>query len=191
LKKNIKVYGIRALQSNHSIPFYEELSKRSGTVSIHFNSFKLIVDMFLAICYREANPQQLEEFKEEVQKEGKMTEELTEIFDTLSKPNPEKKKETEKKLPSYEEWYDLSNDSNRLPTYFWEENRKKWVDNAHRNQQSTTTTKPPVTKVESGESTSEEKPKKEEPKKETKPKVEKKTSSRKKSITKKKRKSKK
>jgi len=47
--------------------------------------------MFLAICYRESNPQQLESFKEEVQKEGKMTEELGIIFNTLSKPNPKKK----------------------------------------------------------------------------------------------------
>jgi len=70
-ERNIKVYGIRALNSNHSIPFYEELSIRSGTVSIHFNNLNLIVDMFLAICYREAHPQQLENFKEEVKKKMK------------------------------------------------------------------------------------------------------------------------
>jgi len=96
--KNIKVYGIRALQVERAKLFYEELSRRSGVVSIHFDNFNLIVDMFLAICYREANPEQLENFKEEVQKEGKMTKELGEIFDTLSKPNPEKKKNKKKKI---------------------------------------------------------------------------------------------
>jgi hypothetical protein len=55
----VKIYGVKALNSTHSIPFYEELSERSGAVSINFNSFKLIVDMFLAICYREASPQKL------------------------------------------------------------------------------------------------------------------------------------
>lgn len=29
----VKVYGVRALNSTHSIPFYDTLSERSGTVS--------------------------------------------------------------------------------------------------------------------------------------------------------------
>jgi hypothetical protein len=43
----VKIYGVRALNSTHAIPFYEEMSERTGTVSIKFNNFKLIVDMFL------------------------------------------------------------------------------------------------------------------------------------------------
>jgi hypothetical protein len=71
VSRGVKIYGVRALDSNSAIPFYEELSELSGAVSIHFNSFKvgfglklieffqLIVDMFLAICYREASSEKL------------------------------------------------------------------------------------------------------------------------------------
>ena len=45
--------------------------------------------MFLAICYREASPEKLAEFQQEVQSEGKMNEEMGKIFESLAKPNPE------------------------------------------------------------------------------------------------------
>jgi len=146
LKKKIKVYGIRALNQNRAIPFYEELSKRSGVVSIHFNSFNLIVDMFLAICYREANPDKLENFKEEVKKEGKMTEELNQIFDTLAQPNPEKKVEKDKKLPSNESWYDLSKDTVSTPQFMLDPNSGKWVKYSSTNTNTSGTKTVPKSK---------------------------------------------
>eukprot|EP00026_Physarum_polycephalum_P003625 Phypoly_transcript_03638.p1 GENE.Phypoly_transcript_03638~~Phypoly_transcript_03638.p1 ORF type:complete len:690 (+),score=148.68 Phypoly_transcript_03638:252-2321(+) len=122
----VKVYGVRALNSNHSIPFYQEMSERSGTVSITFNSFHLIVDMFLAICYREASAEKLQEFQEEVQKEGKMTEEMGTIFETLSKPNPTiPQSEKKKKKKCSEPWYDLDMD-NGSPQYKMDAQTKKW-----------------------------------------------------------------
>jgi hypothetical protein len=70
VQMGVKIYGVRALNVHRAIPFYEELAERSGAVSINFNSFKvcisvtfltvkLIVDMFLAICYREASTEKL------------------------------------------------------------------------------------------------------------------------------------
>lgn len=38
-EKGVKIYGMRALNSTHAIPFYEEMSDRSGGVSINFQSF--------------------------------------------------------------------------------------------------------------------------------------------------------
>ena len=65
--------------------------------------------MFLAICYREASAEKLQEFQEEVQKEGKMTEEMGTIFETLSKPNPTipQTSEKKKKKKSSEPWYGI------------------------------------------------------------------------------------
>jgi len=120
----VKIYGVRALSCTYAIPFYEELSERSGAVSINFQSFKLIVDMFLAICYREASPQKLQAFEEEVKQEGKMNAELGSIFQTLSKPNAEIKKE--KKMRSDQPWYDFSKDNGK-PEYKWDEKSKMWV----------------------------------------------------------------
>jgi hypothetical protein len=124
----VKIYGVRALNCSYASPFYEEMSERTGTVSITFQSFKLIVDMFLAICYREASSEKLQEFKEEVKKEGKMTEELSTIFETLSQPNPEKKtKEEVKSLHrSTATWYMIEND-NGSPSYQWDKKSKRWI----------------------------------------------------------------
>ena len=66
--KGVKVYGVRALHSNHAIPFYEEMAERTGAISIHFSNFHLIVDMFLAICYRESGGEKLEQFEKEITK---------------------------------------------------------------------------------------------------------------------------
>jgi hypothetical protein len=85
----VKVYGVRALDNRHARYFYEvlyfmvpqprvllrfsqELSAQTGTVSIHFTSFDLIVQMFLAICYRESSSEQLKKFRQEMKDEGKM-----------------------------------------------------------------------------------------------------------------------
>jgi len=120
----IKLYGVRALNQTNAIPFYEELAERSGGVSINFQSFKLIVDMFLAICYREASPEKLQAFEQEVKDKGNMNEELGNIFETLAKPNLEIKKEKEKTLKSPEHWFDIAND-NGSPQYEWDGN--KWI----------------------------------------------------------------
>jgi len=139
----VKVYGVRALNSVHAIPFYQEMSEKSGTVSINFNSFHLIVDMFLAICYREASAEKLAEFQEEVKKEGKMTEEMGTIFETLAQPNPEIPKEDkkkEKKKKSNESWYNIELD-NGSPQYKMDQETKAWTPfHSHKASYTTPTT---------------------------------------------------
>jgi hypothetical protein len=122
----VKIYGIRALGNEYAIPFYEGISSRTGTVSIHFSNFKLIVDMFLAICYREASAEQLQKFTEEVKRDGKMTQELGDIFETLAKPNPERKEDRSDKLGQNYPWYNISLD-NGSPQYTWSSMKKRWV----------------------------------------------------------------
>jgi len=125
-EKGVKIYGVRALSNEYAKAFYEELSARTGAISIHFNNFNLIVDMFLAICYREASSTHLEEFKQEVKQEGKMTQELAQVFDTLSQPNPEKAKNPEKKFKLSDPWYNIENDKG-APSYMKDANSGKWV----------------------------------------------------------------
>jgi hypothetical protein len=124
-EKGVKIYGVRALSNEYAKAFYEELSARTGAVSIHFNNFNLIVDMFLAICYREASSTHLEEFKQEVKQEGKMTQELAQVFDTLEQPNPEKKS-NEKKFKLNDPWYNIENDKG-TPSYMKDASGVKWV----------------------------------------------------------------
>jgi len=122
--KGVKIYGVRALNNPHAIPFYEELGAKTGGLSINFSNFNLIVDMFLAICYREASSQHLEEFKQEVKQDGKMTQELAQVFETLEKPNAEKEKTPEKKFKVNDPWYNIANDTGS-PQYMRQGG--KWV----------------------------------------------------------------
>jgi len=126
----VKIYGVRALNSDHAKYFYEELSERSGAVSIRFQSFQLIVDMFLAICYRESGLEKLKQFQEEVQtrqsEESSSTkEEMNQIFETLAKPNTEVKKEKPKVMKCSESWYDISKDSGH-PQYEYYPKLGRW-----------------------------------------------------------------
>jgi len=122
----VKVYGVRALNNTYAIPFYETISERSGAISISFKNFHLIVDMFLAICYREASKEKLQKFEEEVKQDGKMNPEMNQIFETLAKPNQEikKKKETEKDK-FIGEWYNIEKDTGSCQ-YDYDEKTKKW-----------------------------------------------------------------
>eukprot|EP01097_Dermamoeba_algensis_P003083 TRINITY_DN2242_c0_g1_i1.p1 TRINITY_DN2242_c0_g1~~TRINITY_DN2242_c0_g1_i1.p1 ORF type:complete len:476 (+),score=127.20 TRINITY_DN2242_c0_g1_i1:87-1514(+) len=122
----VKIYGIRALNCHYAAPFYEEISERTGGIAITFKNFGLIVDMFLAICYREASPQQLTAFAEEVKDQGKMNAELGNIFQTLAQPNMTVSKE---KKPSRSKavWYEIENDTNKTPSYAWDSWKKTWV----------------------------------------------------------------
>jgi len=129
-EKGVKIYGVRALNVNEDIPFYEELSSRTGAVSINFNDFNLIVNMFLAICYRESSSKQLEAFREEVKEKGKMSKEMDQIFDTLQQPNPEKRKVSlesndhgKRNLP----WYNHDLQSNVPPSYMYNADTGKWL----------------------------------------------------------------
>jgi len=124
----VKVYGVRALDYEEACPFYEELSERSGAVSIRFKHFHLIVDMFLAICYRESSQEKLQKFQEEVETKagGKVSEEMGQIFETLAQPNPEIKKDQKRGTRACTSpWYDISKDSGS-PQYQWNESTQKW-----------------------------------------------------------------
>jgi len=133
----VKIYGVRALNNDHAKPFYEELGAKTGAISIQFKNFNLIVDMFLAICYREASATHLEEFKAEVKQEGKMTQELAQVFDTLEKPNPEKQTSAEKKFKVQDPWYNTDNDKGS-PSFMKENG--KWVAYKANSTASTSTT---------------------------------------------------
>jgi len=75
------------------------------------------VDMFLAICYREASPSKLAEFQEEMKTEGKVNEEMGTILESLAKPNYEiKSEEPAVKKKSTHAWYDISRDNGK-PQY--------------------------------------------------------------------------
>ncbi|PRP80866.1 hypothetical protein PROFUN_11421 [Planoprotostelium fungivorum] len=121
--KGVKIYGVRALNQAHASPFYEEISYRTGGRPIQFKNFDSIVQMFLAICYREASPAKLQEFQAQMAKEGKMEEdtEVAQIMDELAKPNVkvEDTGRDAKKSSRYvaQAWFDFS--MSCATQYYW------------------------------------------------------------------------
>lgn len=122
---DVKVYGVRALNSVHSIPFMKKWLLEAGAISIHFSNFHLIVDMFLAICYRESSPEQLSQFQNEIQAEGRMDAELQSVFTTLAQPNQEKSSESKNR--SNEPWFDLTQSQHWLPSFSYDASQGHWI----------------------------------------------------------------
>eukprot|EP01113_Clastostelium_recurvatum_P000510 TRINITY_DN10233_c0_g3_i1.p1 TRINITY_DN10233_c0_g3~~TRINITY_DN10233_c0_g3_i1.p1 ORF type:complete len:405 (+),score=99.60 TRINITY_DN10233_c0_g3_i1:78-1292(+) len=126
----VKVYGVQAFTNENSRPFYEELSERSGTVSIQFNHFHLIVDMFLAICYRESGKEKLKQFEESHKREGNMSSEMSKIFNTLALPDRVIDRSQPRRphgTKSLAAWYTFERDDQLKPLYEYHEKEKRWT----------------------------------------------------------------
>ena len=108
--KDIKVYGVRALDRKEVIPFYEEMAERTGAVSIQFSSFSLLEQMFLAICDAESTP-------------SKEIEKKTGEGDRILGSDSEK---AQTFLKSQEVWYDLRNDADYDPSFHFNRETDKW-----------------------------------------------------------------
>jgi len=85
--------------------------------------------MFLAICYRESNPEQLAQFEAEVRQTKQVSEEMDVIFKTLAQPDPPKKEDKKEDknvivLKSTQPWFDLSKDNGKP---FYKRNGKGWT----------------------------------------------------------------
>jgi hypothetical protein len=125
----VKVYGVQALRTA-ATPFYQRLAERSGGLHIRFSNFHLITKMFLAVCYREAGEDKLQEFVEK-ENEGKEKEsgggsgsgssgkgggEMEEIMETLAKPL-EQQKVVESKIKCTAGWY--TGKHTAIPSYYY------------------------------------------------------------------------
>ncbi|EGC32613.1 hypothetical protein DICPUDRAFT_155398 [Dictyostelium purpureum] len=80
----IKIYGIQAIKE---CCFYQEIAERTGGLCIKFNKFDLITEMFLAICYREANKEKFKDYEKELKSNGQHGNDLKEILNDLNKEN--------------------------------------------------------------------------------------------------------
>jgi hypothetical protein len=81
----ITVYGIQALNRTHATPFYQELAHKSGGFHLNLDQFSYITDFFLSVCYQQSSPDQLQNYEQEVVKQGRMNRGLNQMFDTLLK----------------------------------------------------------------------------------------------------------
>ncbi|XP_064635524.1 uncharacterized protein LOC135492811 [Lineus longissimus] len=128
----VKVYGVQALNNDSSTLFYEELADRTGGAHLRFQQFSLITDMFLAVCYKESSPEQLQAFCDEVGEEGRMTEEAKEMFEKLEEAQQSDSKEEEEEQRDQPKryvgkpWWDPELDSSKKPMYCYDVATDMW-----------------------------------------------------------------
>lgn len=81
--KGIAVYGVQALNRSHATKFYTELAEKSGGYHLSLDQFAHITDMVLAICYKQSSDDQLQQYEQEVSKQGRMNRSLNKMFNTM------------------------------------------------------------------------------------------------------------
>lgn len=133
----VKVYGVQALDCSSSTPFYEELAERTNGFYLQLKDFNLITDMFLAVCYREADngqfdadQSQLDAFVEEVEKEGRMTENTKLFLEKLQEEKPKEELSRASRNQRYvkAEWWDPSRrKSFSSPQYKYIQETDSWM----------------------------------------------------------------
>ncbi|KAH3761121.1 Ras GTPase [Pelomyxa schiedti] len=113
----VKIYGVQAMPNPQYRSFFEELARRTGGLYVPFSNFNLITEMFLAVCYREANKAKLEKFAAEMKADGKMNEAMTQMIDTLSQPDMEKKTKDKSKPKESETTSTTTTSAPKTPKY--------------------------------------------------------------------------
>ncbi len=86
LESGINVYGVHAMPGTrrHSKPFYMEIAKTTGGFYLTLDQFSGIVDLIMAICYKQQSPEAFESFVVETQKQGRLTRNLKVSIETMS-----------------------------------------------------------------------------------------------------------
>lgn len=83
IKMGVNVYGVQALNRGHATPFYREIARRTGGFHLTLDQFSSVVELVMAICYRQSGLDQLKIFEEEVGRSGRMNRNLDEMFGIL------------------------------------------------------------------------------------------------------------
>jgi len=86
LEAGINVYGVHAMPGTrrHSKPFYIEIAKTTGGFYLTLDQFSGIVDLIMAIRYKQQSPEAFENFVVETQKQGRLTRNLKISIETMS-----------------------------------------------------------------------------------------------------------
>jgi hypothetical protein len=84
--RNIQVFSVQCLNNGNraAYTFYSEISKITNGYHVFMDQFSYIKDMIQAICFKQYDQSQLEQFEQEVQAgAGGMTQTMRLMFDTI------------------------------------------------------------------------------------------------------------
>jgi hypothetical protein len=96
MESNIHVYAVQALARRHATSFYKEVAKATGGYHLQLNQFADVVNLLLAVAYKQQGSEQLYKFEQEVQGSGRLSRDMLHTFATLGG----KARKTSTKRPS-------------------------------------------------------------------------------------------
>jgi len=83
LESGINVYAVQALGRRHATSFYQEVAEKTGGFHLELNQFAYVVDMITAVCFKQEGDMRLQEFEEEVIKDGRMNRQFDKIVGVM------------------------------------------------------------------------------------------------------------
>lgn len=84
LEAGVHVVAVQALARYHATSFWKEVAKRTGGFHLALNQFADVVNLLLAVAYKQAGDEQLFRFEQEVQESGRYSPHIEIVFTTLS-----------------------------------------------------------------------------------------------------------
>jgi hypothetical protein len=81
----VVVHAVQALNRSHASSFYAQCAQKTGGCHLHLNQFSSIVDLVMAVCYRESSQQaRLEAYERQLQTQpGKYDRSVRNMFDQM------------------------------------------------------------------------------------------------------------
>ncbi|HDN26183.1 MAG TPA: VWA domain-containing protein [Thioploca sp.] len=83
LEAGINVYAVQALGRRHATAFYREVAEKTGGFHLELNQFATVVDMIMAVCFKQYGDIQLQQFEEELANNGRINRQVDKIIGTL------------------------------------------------------------------------------------------------------------
>lgn len=129
----VKVYGVHCQRGKTaSENFYAVLAEETGGCLLKLAHFNLITEMFLAVCYKEAAPEQLEAYTDELEQTGKLTGDTKELMEQLDHKSTEGADKRDRSAVVRQvpcaAWWNISFDTCTTPSYIYNGQEDKWSD---------------------------------------------------------------
>ncbi len=83
-KMGVSVYGVQALNRSHATPFYEAIARRTGGFHLTLDQFSNVVELVMAVCYRQVSQGLLSQLETNIEHSGRMNRNMDEVFAILS-----------------------------------------------------------------------------------------------------------
>jgi hypothetical protein len=83
LESGITVYAVQALGREYATSFYREVAEKTGGFHLELNQFSLVVDMIMAVCFKQDGDARLQAFEQEVIKDGRMNRQFDKIVGVM------------------------------------------------------------------------------------------------------------